>query len=465
MFYDRAMARGPGASWRRPLASFRREKFVPKGGPDGGDGGDGGDVVLLARRHARPRARSASAGTFRRAVAARRGRRQDGRARRGRHRPGPGRHAGLRAPAASAIADLAHAGARAVMARGGRGGRGNRPFTTAARQAPRTAQVGHEGDIGRWSCGSRWVSDAALLGFPNAGKSSLCGASRTHARRSPTTRSRRSRPSSARWRSTTARQLTVADVPGLLEGASQGVGLGHEFLAHLERARALLHVVAIDPAADDALADAGARFATIHRELRAARRRARRAAAARRAQQARPAAADDGDALVAAFGEAVASGDDAADATVLRDETARRSCSGSRARRAGGAPSCAARCSRRWAPIAARRARRRRRGELADYLVYRPPARARVWRILRDDGMLRVAGREVEAAGRAASTSRPRRRARARRELDRLGLSEALRHAGASRATRSPSATSASSSAPPARPSRSATTDRRRRDW
>ena len=135
------------------------------------------------------------------------------------------------------IADLAHARARVVIARGGRGGRGNRRFTTAVRQAPRTAEVGEEGESADLELRLKMVCDAALLGFPNAGKSSLLR------------RISNATPKVADYPFTTlapqlgtvelddVRQLTVADVPGLLEGASDGVGLGHEFLAHLERAQ------------------------------------------------------------------------------------------------------------------------------------------------------------------------------------------------------------------------------------
>ena len=167
------------------------------------------------------------------------------------------------------IADLAHAKARVVIARGGRGGRGNRRFTTAVRQAPRTAEVGEDGESAELELRLKMVCDAALLGFPNAGKSSLLR------------RISNATPKVADYPFTTLaphlgtveldgqRQLTVADVPGLLEGASDGVGLGHAFLAHLERAHALVHVVAIDPEAGDPLADCRRRYAAIHAELAA----------------------------------------------------------------------------------------------------------------------------------------------------------------------------------------------------
>jgi GTP-binding protein len=141
------------------------------------------------------------------------------------------------------IADLAHPGARVVVAKGGGGGRGNKNFASPTRQTPRFAEVGWPGDEGLIELRLKLLADAALVGLPNAGKSSLVA------------RLSNARPKIADYPFTTlapvlgtveapdGRQLVVADVPGLIEGASEGVGLGHEFLAHLERARLLLHVI------------------------------------------------------------------------------------------------------------------------------------------------------------------------------------------------------------------------------
>jgi GTP-binding protein len=160
------------------------------------------------------------------------------------------------------LADLAHAGASVAVARGGLGGQGNRRFATPTRQAPRVAEVGQVGEEIDLELRLKLLADAALLGFPNAGKSSLLR------------RISNAKPKVADYPFTTiapvlgtvdsgdGRQLTVADVPGLLEGASEGVGLGHEFLAHLERARLLLHVI-------DASEDCDGRFRAIDRELAA----------------------------------------------------------------------------------------------------------------------------------------------------------------------------------------------------
>jgi GTP-binding protein len=143
----------------------------------------------------------------------------------------------------SLVADLVAPGARFVVARGGSGGRGNRAFATPSRQTPRFAETGLPGEVAELELQLKLVADAALVGLPNAGKSSLLR------------RISNAKPKVADYPFTTlqpvlgtvdapdGRQLTVADVPGLIEGASQGVGLGHEFLAHLERARLLVHVI------------------------------------------------------------------------------------------------------------------------------------------------------------------------------------------------------------------------------
>src|SRR6266705_2150564 len=161
------------------------------------------------------------------------------------------------------VADLAHAGARVVVAGGGAGGRGNKHFAGPSRQTPRFAEVGMPGEEKEIELRLKLMADAALVGLPNAGKSSLL------------TRISNARPKVAEYPFTTlaptlgtvdapdGRQLTVADVPGLIEGASEGVGLGHEFLAHLERARLLVHVI------DAAAGDPAEQFRTIDRERRA----------------------------------------------------------------------------------------------------------------------------------------------------------------------------------------------------
>jgi GTPase len=262
VFHDRARIRVEGGRGGDGSLSFRREKFVPKGGPDGGDGGNGGDVVLLADPDLRDLSFFHRRGRF----AANRGRHGEGANKRG----ADGEDVELGVPVGTQVfdeegrllADLAHGGARAVVAHGGRGGAGNRRFATPTHQAPRLAELGAVGEQAALELRLKLLADAALLGFPNAGKSSLLR------------RVSNAKPKVADYPFTTiapvlgtveapdGRQLTVADVPGLLEGASEGIGLGDEFLAHLERARLFVHVI-------DAQEDVVARFHVIDRELAA----------------------------------------------------------------------------------------------------------------------------------------------------------------------------------------------------
>ena len=262
MFHDRARIEVQGGRGGDGALSFRREKYVPKGGPDGGDGGNGGDVVLVAN----PDLRDLSFFQRKRRFVADRGRHGEGSNRHGRG----GETISLAVPVGTQVfdseghllADLAHPGAQATVARGGLGGAGNRRFATPTHQAPRLAEVGLGGDETVVDLRLKLLADAALVGFPNAGKSSLLR------------RISNAKPKVAEYPFTTiapvlgtvespdGRQLTVADVPGLLEGAHQGVGLGDEFLAHLERARLLVHVI------EGQEEDAEARFATIDGELR-----------------------------------------------------------------------------------------------------------------------------------------------------------------------------------------------------
>src|SRR5438552_8218337 len=261
MFNDRARIHVQAGRGGDGALSFRREKYVPKGGPDGGDGGRGGDVVLVADPDLRDLSR------FRRKRLFKGGR--------GGHGGGSGKHGAdggrveLPVPVGTQVfdadgnlvVDLAHAGARAVLGRGGSGGRGNRQFATPTRQTPRFAEVGAPGEEADFDLRLKLLADAALVGLPNAGKSSLL------------TRISNAKPKVADYPFTTlepvlgtvdapdGRQLTVADVPGLIEGASEGVGLGHEFLAHLERARLLVHVI------DVAAGDPEGQFRTIDHEL------------------------------------------------------------------------------------------------------------------------------------------------------------------------------------------------------
>jgi len=249
MLYDKAKIWVEGGGGGNGSVSFRREAHVPKGGPDGGDGGHGGDVVLVAD-------------PSRRDLGAVRGSKHF-RAGRGRHGEGSNRH-GARgedleipvAPGTQAVAvdgstvDLTAPGQRAVVAHGGRGGHGNKRFAGATRQAPRFAERGTTGEAGWIELRLKLLADAGLIGLPNAGKSSLLA------------RLTRADPKVADYPFTTVepvlgtiegedRQLVLADIPGLIEGAAAGAGLGHEFLAHVERCGLLVHVVELDPLEGD----------------------------------------------------------------------------------------------------------------------------------------------------------------------------------------------------------------------
>lgn len=263
MFSDRATIHVAAGRGGDGAVAFRREKYVPKGGPSGGDGGDGGDVALVATEGQRDLM------LLRRTPHLRA---DDGGHGEGANRTGArGADLDVAVPigtqvfddAGELVCDLAAPGARAVIAHGGRGGAGNRRFRTSVRQAPRTAEFGGAGGEGTFVLHLKLLADAALLGFPNVGKSSLLR------------RLSNAKPKVADYPFTTIepvlgvvavaddRQITVLDVPGLLEGAAEGHGLGLDFLAHLERARLLLHVV--DAGADPE--DAVRGFVAIHREL------------------------------------------------------------------------------------------------------------------------------------------------------------------------------------------------------
>ncbi|HWX88184.1 MAG TPA: GTPase ObgE [Solirubrobacteraceae bacterium] len=272
MLHDRARIEVRAGAGGDGSASFRREAHVPRGGPDGGDGGRGGEVVLVCDDSLR------DLQSFRRTTHYRAGR--------GGHGGGALRHGAdgetllVRVPPGTQIEgvegdvhgrrwDLLAAGQRAVVAKGGSGGRGNKRFATATRQAPRFAERGLAGEEGWLQLQLKLLADVGLVGLPNAGKSSLLA------------RLTRATPKVASYPFTTLspvlgvleadeRQLVIADIPGLIEGASEGAGLGHDFLAHVERTRLLVHVLDLAPELSaDAQADALLNHATIEGELAA----------------------------------------------------------------------------------------------------------------------------------------------------------------------------------------------------
>ncbi len=245
---------------------------MPRGGPDGGDGGRGGDVVLVCDDSLR----DLQSFTRRAHHRAARGGRGEGSLRHGADgeallvRVPPGTEAiGEEGDLEGRRWELLHHGQRAPLGRGGAGGRGNKRFATPTRQAPRFAERGLPGEEGWLALRLRLLADVGLVGLPNAGKSSLLA------------RLTRAAPKVASYPFTTLepvlgvlesdeRQLIVADIPGLIEGASDGAGLGHEFLAHVERTRLLVHVLDLAPElSGEHDADALANYATIEQELAA----------------------------------------------------------------------------------------------------------------------------------------------------------------------------------------------------
>jgi GTP-binding protein len=245
MLTDRAHLEVRAGAGGNGALSFRREAHVPKGGPDGGDGGRGGDVILRVDDSLR------DLQAFRR--------RAHFRADRGGHGQGSQRHGAdgdpmiVRVPPGTQVAkwdgtryDLVRPGQEVTIARGGAGGRGNTRFKSSTRQTPRIAERGLPGEEGRVDLHLKLLADVGLVGLPNAGKSSLLA------------RLTRAHPKVAAYPFTTLepvlgtlegddRQLVIADIPGLIEGAHEGAGLGHDFLAHVERTRLLVHVLDLSP--------------------------------------------------------------------------------------------------------------------------------------------------------------------------------------------------------------------------
>lgn len=228
--------------------AMRREKYRPLGGPSGGDGGDGGDVVFEAD----PRLTTLLDLKHRRTLNAERGEHGRGKDQYGKR----GTSLQVRLPvgtqvfdasSAELLADLSEAGQTFIAAKGGRGGRGNLHFVTSTDRAPLRAERGQPGGQRKLRLELKLLADVGLLGFPNVGKSTLISAVS------------RARPKVADYPFTTLtpnlgvvsrgedRAFVIADIPGLIEGAAQGAGLGHRFLKHVERTRVLLHLVSLDP--------------------------------------------------------------------------------------------------------------------------------------------------------------------------------------------------------------------------
>lgn len=255
-FVDEAVIEVHAGKGGDGCASFRREKFVPRGGPDGGDGGRGGSIYAVADRNVNTLIDYRYARIHR----ARDGENGRGSDQYGRSAP----DLVLRVPVGTVvsdletgelIADLDHDGARALLARGGAGGLGNLHFKSSVNRAPRQFTRGEPGESRRLKLELKLLADVGLLGMPNAGKSTLLRAvsgARPKVADYPFTTLA---PALGVVRVGAGRSFVLADIPGLIEGAAQGAGLGHQFLRHLARTRLLLHLVdaaPLDPAADPA---------------------------------------------------------------------------------------------------------------------------------------------------------------------------------------------------------------------
>ncbi len=263
MFVDKVAITVQAGDGGNGVISFRHEKFINKGGPDGGDGGHGGNVVLRASRN------QDTLVTFRyqKLLKAESGKNGSKRKKHGKS----GADAVVAVPVGTIItmgsgevlADLTQDGQEVVIARGGRGGFGNAHFTSSTRQAPRLAEKGEQGEQFEAVMELKMIADVGLVGLPNAGKSTFLSVVSN------------AKPEIADYPFTTLRpnlgmvdidstsSLLVADIPGLIEGASQGKGLGDEFLRHVERTRVLIHL--IDVHQDDV----AAAYRTIQNELKA----------------------------------------------------------------------------------------------------------------------------------------------------------------------------------------------------
>ena len=251
MFIDEATIRVKAGDGGNGCVAFRREKFVPRGGPSGGDGGKGGDVVMeSSERH-----NTLVHFRFNPEYKAQRGRHGEGSNKTGRE----GEDVVLKVPVGTLVYDaesgekvhdFSHADERIVVARGGRGGRGNAQFATSTHQAPREHEEGRPGEERTLRLELKLLADVGLVGYPNVGKSTLI--SRISA----------ARPKIADYPFTTLqpnlgvvvvgqandRSFVVADIPGLIEGAHEGAGLGTQFLRHIERTRLLVHLVDVSDA-------------------------------------------------------------------------------------------------------------------------------------------------------------------------------------------------------------------------
>ena len=267
MFIDQATIRVKAGDGGNGCVSFRREKYIPKGGPDGGDGGNGGSIVFVA---------DVNKNTLLDFAGRHHWRAEKGQAGMGKKMYGRGgEDLVIQVPPGTLvhdtdhqilIADLTEAGKRVVIAQGGKGGRGNWHFKSSTNQAPRYAEPGTEGQERNLRLELKLIADVGLVGMPNAGKSTLLSAISA------------ARPKIADYPFTTLdpqlgivqldadRRIVVADIPGLIEGAQHGAGLGHAFLKHIERTKIIVHLLDLYPLNDS---DPAENYHKIRRELEA----------------------------------------------------------------------------------------------------------------------------------------------------------------------------------------------------
>jgi GTPase len=264
MFYDIATIQVRAGRGGDGMMSFRREAMVPKGGPDGGNGGRGGDVILIVNPHLNTLNHFQYEREFE-GDDGKRGGNKDmtGRSGKPKYVQVPPGTIVRDADTNLVIGDLTHAGQQLPVVKGGRGGRGNAMFTSATNQTPYIAENGAPGEVRTLSLELKLIADIGIVGKPNAGKSTLLSVITA------------AKPKIANYPFTTLqpnlgvaplavdRAVVIADIPGLIEGASAGVGLGHEFLRHIERTRVLIHL--IDGMSEDPVAD----YETVNAELAA----------------------------------------------------------------------------------------------------------------------------------------------------------------------------------------------------